>query len=112
VDVPSSGDWAETSALPRMISVQSLVGGVEVSGDTVVLSGEREQHVAGWTEQPRPLTRGELVCVGCGYGVSVFRELPRCPMCRGAVWARARGRPVEPAFAGAAEVVGAVGGDG
>ena len=83
-----------------------------MSSDTVVLSGEREQHVAGWTEQPRPPTRGELVCVGCGYGVSVFRELPRCPMCRGAVWSRARGRLVEPAFTGAAEVVGAVGGDG
>lgn len=25
--------------------------------------------------------RGEYRCTGCGYGVTVYRQLPRCPMC-------------------------------
>ena len=25
--------------------------------------------------------RGEYRCTGCGYGVTVYRKLPRCPMC-------------------------------
>jgi rubrerythrin len=25
--------------------------------------------------------KGEYRCAGCGYGVTVYRELPRCPMC-------------------------------
>lgn len=29
---------------------------------------------------------GEFRCAECGYGVVVPRLLPRCPMCRGAVW--------------------------
>lgn len=29
---------------------------------------------------------GEFHCSGCGYGVIVQRELPRCPMCGGAAW--------------------------
>jgi rubredoxin len=29
---------------------------------------------------------GEFRCSGCGYGVSVSRTLPRCPMCQGDVW--------------------------
>ena len=43
---------------------------------------------------------GEFHCAGCGYGVTVLRELPRCPMCSGEAWeqkpwspfARARSR--------------------
>lgn len=29
---------------------------------------------------------GDFRCSECGYGVSVSRRLPRCPMCRGDVW--------------------------
>jgi rubredoxin len=29
---------------------------------------------------------GEFRCSECGYGVSVSRTLPRCPMCGGRVW--------------------------
>jgi rubrerythrin len=29
---------------------------------------------------------GEFHCRGCGYGVIVQRELPRCPMCSGTAW--------------------------
>ena len=25
--------------------------------------------------------KGEYRCTGCGYGVTVYRRLPRCPMC-------------------------------
>jgi hypothetical protein len=25
--------------------------------------------------------QGEFRCTGCGYGVTVYRQLPRCPMC-------------------------------
>lgn len=31
---------------------------------------------------------GDYVCGSCGYGVSVFRVLPPCPMCRGSAWRR------------------------
>jgi rubrerythrin len=31
---------------------------------------------------------GEFRCSECGYGVTVHRELPRCPMCGGAAWER------------------------
>jgi rubrerythrin len=29
---------------------------------------------------------GEFTCSGCGYGVIVEVELPRCPMCSGTTW--------------------------
>ena len=29
---------------------------------------------------------GDFRCSECGYGVSVSRTLPRCPMCRGEAW--------------------------
>jgi rubrerythrin len=43
--------------------------------------------------------KGEYHCAECGYGVTVHRELPRCPMCGNDTWeqsawtpfARARG---------------------
>lgn len=30
--------------------------------------------------------KGEYHCSECGYGVTVYRELPRCPMCSGENW--------------------------
>jgi hypothetical protein len=30
--------------------------------------------------------KGEYHCSECGYGVAVYRTLPRCPMCGGATW--------------------------
>ncbi len=32
------------------------------------------------------VARGDYRCAGCGYGVSVYRSLPRCPMCGGDAW--------------------------
>ena len=29
---------------------------------------------------------GEFRCSECGYGVSISRALPRCPMCSGTTW--------------------------
>jgi len=36
---------------------------------------------------------GEFRCSACGYGVAVFRELPRCPMCAGTTWEEAAWSP-------------------
>ena len=37
--------------------------------------------------------KGEFHCSSCGYGVTVYRELPRCPMCAGSEWEPARWSP-------------------
>ena len=29
---------------------------------------------------------GDFRCAECGYGISVRRTLPECPMCRGSQW--------------------------
>lgn len=43
--------------------------------------------------------KGEYHCAECGYGVTVFSVLPRCPMCGGLSWEQAAWSP----FARAAE---------
>ena len=30
--------------------------------------------------------KGEYRCSGCGYGVTIYRELPSCPMCGSGAW--------------------------
>jgi rubrerythrin len=30
--------------------------------------------------------KGEYRCTGCGYGVTIQTELPRCPMCGEETW--------------------------
>ncbi len=30
--------------------------------------------------------KGEYHCSACGYGVTVYRDLPVCPMCAGTAW--------------------------
>jgi rubredoxin len=37
--------------------------------------------------------KGEFRCGGCGYGVTVYRSLPVCPMCHGTEWERVPWRP-------------------
>jgi rubrerythrin len=32
------------------------------------------------------IVKGEFHCSDCGYGVTIVRALPRCPMCRGTSW--------------------------
>jgi rubrerythrin len=37
--------------------------------------------------------KGEFHCTECGYGVTVFRELPRCPMCGCESWEQSTWSP-------------------
>jgi hypothetical protein len=38
--------------------------------------------------------KGEYHCAECSYGVTVYRELPRCPMCGGEIWEQAPWSPL------------------
>jgi hypothetical protein len=35
------------------------------------------------------VAKGDFQCSDCGYGVTIARELPRCPMCGGKSWEQA-----------------------
>jgi hypothetical protein len=37
--------------------------------------------------------KGEYRCCECGYGVAVWSELPRCPMCGGESWEQSAWSP-------------------
>jgi rubrerythrin len=37
--------------------------------------------------------KGEFRCAECGYGVTVHRALPACPMCTGEIWEQADWSP-------------------
>lgn len=37
--------------------------------------------------------KGEFTCAGCGYGITVYHELPRCPMCGEGLWERSHRSP-------------------
>jgi len=39
------------------------------------------------------LVTGEFHCSECGYGVAIFRVLPRCPMCGCETWEEAPWSP-------------------
>lgn len=39
-------------------------------------------------------SKGEFHCAECGYGVTVTRTLPICPMCAGSAWQRADWSPM------------------
>ena len=38
--------------------------------------------------------KGEFHCAECGYGVTVYRALPVCPMCGGAQWEQSAWSPL------------------
>ena len=38
--------------------------------------------------------KGEFHCAECGYGVTVYRALPVCPMCGGAEWEQSAWSPL------------------
>ena len=42
--------------------------------------------------------KGEFHCAQCGYGVTVYRELPVCPMCAGTAWEQTAWSPMTRAF--------------
>jgi len=53
--------------------------------------GANGDYVEFWaTGQP---VKGEFHCADCGYGVTIVRELPPCPMCGGKSWEQAAWRP-------------------
>lgn len=37
--------------------------------------------------------KGEYHCSDCGYGVTIVRALPRCPMCGGTSWEQSAWSP-------------------
>jgi hypothetical protein len=37
--------------------------------------------------------KGEYHCSDCGYGVTIVRELPPCPMCGGTSWEQSAWSP-------------------
>jgi rubrerythrin len=39
-------------------------------------------------------SKGEFHCAECGYGVTVTRTLPVCPMCSGSAWQRTTWSPL------------------
>jgi rubredoxin len=45
---------------------------------------------------------GEFQCSECGYGVTIFRTLPQCPMCTGTSWEQVPWSPLTRAAAGEA----------
>src|SRR4051794_34032339 len=47
--------------------------------------------------------KGEFHCAECGYGVTVYRELPRCPMCGGEEWEQSPWSPFGRARVSAAQ---------
>ena len=38
--------------------------------------------------------KGEYHCAECGYGVTVYRALPVCPMCGGTEWEQSAWSPL------------------
>jgi hypothetical protein len=58
-------------------------------GMAIVDSGSTQSGLAAGA-----VARGEFHCGGCGYGISVRRQLPTCPMCRGTEWYPSPGRPL------------------
>lgn len=43
--------------------------------------------------------KGEYHCAECGYGVTVYKELPVCPMCASGSWELAGWSPLTRALA-------------
>jgi hypothetical protein len=42
--------------------------------------------------------KGEFHCSECGYGVTIVRTLPLCPMCRGTSWEQSAWSPFTRAY--------------
>jgi rubredoxin len=57
-----------------------------------------EGYIAFWTTGEA--VKGEFHCSECGYGVTVHRELPLCPMCQGTAWEQVPWSPMTRALEG------------
>jgi hypothetical protein len=69
---------------------------------TRIESPEPEGYVE-FSRSGQPV-KGEFHCVECGYGVTVYRELPPCPMCAGTAWEQSAWSPFSRALDAAAGV--------
>ena len=57
-----------------------------------VTSTETDGYVEFW--KTGDLAKGEFHCAECGYGVTVYRTLPVCPMCGGDEWEQSTWSPL------------------
>ena len=49
------------------------------------------EYVEFWTAGQQ--AKGEFHCADCGYGVTIVRTLPVCPMCGGGSWEQSTWSP-------------------
>ena len=79
----TSASESHGSVLQKGVSMHEVgVAGQESGGDFVDFLAAGA-HV-----------KGEYHCAGCGYGVTVYRELPVCPMCGGSEWEQSAWSPL------------------
>ena len=64
-------------------SQDTLAGAVLTRSDDVA---------AGGFARAGDVLQGDFRCVECGYGVTIYRALPVCPMCGGSAWRPGRSR--------------------
>jgi rubrerythrin len=72
--------------------------GVEHMQQTAIPRSETGDFVEFWSMGTA--AKGEFHCSECGYGVTVCRELPRCPMCGGGAWEQSEWSPESRAVVG------------
>jgi rubredoxin len=77
--------------------VRSATKGAEV--DRVRSTGEEPGSYVTFRASGEA-TKGEFHCSECGYGVTVYRALPVCPMCGGTAWEQVPWSPLTRALDG------------
>jgi rubredoxin len=60
------------------------------------------EDTSSWVSGAR--AKGEFRCTSCGYGVTVYKVLPECPMCRGTAWQRVPWRPFSRTYSASSSV--------
>ena len=68
---------------PAAVTSHRLQEGRDMLQDARI-RGDSGDFVEFW--QAGDAAKGEYHCSECGYGVTVFRQLPTCPMCGGESW--------------------------
>ena len=92
----TSGSAPAAAALldgDQMLSVELAEGDPELV--SLVCAAEDSAVEAGTVAvgRGRKGKRAEYRCVACGYGIVVYGQPPRCPMCREPRWGHAEWRP-------------------
>ena len=77
------GDGSHGTSVERGVGMSQL----HPTGDE--LSEDFVHFVASGTN-----VKGEFHCSECGYGVTVYRALPVCPMCGGTQWEQSAWSPL------------------